>query len=160
MKNNTGVGLIIELRTPDNGLFRMGITGDTKYWKGMETAFKDLDLLVAHLGTIGDPKSQHLQEEGCVMLIKATHPKLTVISEFGEELIDQRCKICDRIKAFVGPLKEPDGISILPGDVGLKIKLPNLKIYCENSKKYEEYKKVVATELDGQIHYLDKSKLT
>lgn len=161
MKNNTGVGLVLQLQLPDgNGTFKIGITGDTRYWDGLEKAFEGVGLLVVHLGTIGDPQSMHLQEEGCRRTIQAINPKLAIVSEFGEELVDQRCNICERIKAWISQIGRPGpGISILPGDVGLKIKVPSLKIYCENINDYQDCDKVVAFEKEQQIYYLDKSRL-
>ena len=162
MKNNTGVGFILEL-TAEGGVstpFRMGITSDTKYWNGIENAFENLDLLVVHLGTINDPNSQHLQEEGCVNLLKATNPKLVVVSEFGEELVGKRCNICERISIFTNRLPQKNAkIAVIPGDIGLKINLPQMQIYCENTNAFEDYAKVASVELDGRIHYLEKTKI-
>jgi len=161
MKSNTGVGVILELKSPTSGdLFRIGLTGDTRYRDGMEAEFENVDLLVVHLGTIGESKSEHLQEEGCTRIIREVRPRLAIVSEFGEELLGRRCQICDRIRTFVNPPERPDlEIPILPGDVMLKVNLPSLDVYCENTGRYKECKRVVAVELRGRIHYLDKDEL-
>jgi len=162
MSNNTGVGVILELHLPDGkGIFKIGLTSDTRFWDGMEKAFEKANLLVVHLGTIGDSQSMHLQEEGCRRLIAGVNPRLAIISEFGKELQGQRCNICERMKTWISQTGATNQeIPILPGDIGLRIKLPSLKVYCENTNDYQDCDKVTTFEKGPKIYYLDKNRIS
>lgn len=136
------IGCVIEEDAPDG--FRIGLTGDTG-WEhdgsiAAQFASYQPDLVVAHLGSIREKEfqydkatteeerrecyySSHLGILGITNFLHAVKPKLTVISEFGEELRDVRRPIAEA-------LGEVLGILCLPGDIGLHIRLPDLGVLC------------------------------
>lgn len=143
-------GLIIELygragynkRKP----FRIGFTSDTKYVDEIVAQYRNVDMLVPHLGSIDEndfnPLSQkkdsnHLKLKGVISAISKSQPKLAVISEFGEELGNSRVDLVSALsRAF-------ENTTCLTGDIGLKIKIPELSIKCQGCKKFVNKNKII-----------------
>ena len=70
---------------------------------------------------------------GITKFLDVTKPKLTIISEFGEELRGMRKAIVERI----GKVLE---LKCLPGDIGLHIRLSDLGVYCFVEEDFVDYK--------------------
>jgi len=143
------IGLIFELNDVTRK-FRLGLTSDTGYTKHIGEQYKGCDMLVAHLGSVKknefDPDKDlddrlyktHLGLIGITRIIKDANPKLAVISEFGQELEEERVDI---VKAINKVLDN----RCITGDIGLKIKLPDLKIrcdWCTGKNKRDTYKEI------------------
>jgi len=81
-------------------------------------------------------------------MTKAINPPLTIISEFGEELgSDRGCfaKALDRVFS--------NNNRCITGDIGLKIRLPDLFIYCQVCKQYKNYNVVDEHDIKNDIRY-------
>ena len=158
MKHNTGVGLVLSLERGDETQFRIGITGDTAFWEGIERVFSGVDLLIEHIGTYGT-SSSHLCEKGCVELLKKMEPPpaLVVVSEFGEELKGHRENICTLIETTAtGQIASGDRMPVIAGDIGLKIRIPSLEIFCTDTKQYEQFTMVMDKEIHESVEYVKK----
>jgi len=138
------VGLIFDLIENNKKKFRLGMTVDTGYTGEIGAQFKDSDILIAHIGSIKEKEfdlnlnlnerlyKNHLGLIGTTKIIKDASPKLAVISEFGEELGSLRVDIS---KAIEGVVKDRRTKRCIPGDIGMKILLPDLKIRCDMCSK-------------------------
>ncbi|NCN65025.1 MAG: MBL fold metallo-hydrolase [Candidatus Altiarchaeum hamiconexum] len=136
------VGLIFDLiETNDKKKkFKLGMTIDTGYTNEIGAQFKECDILIAHIGSIKEKEfdlnlnlnerlyKNHLGLIGTTKIIKDSSPKLAVISEFGEELGSLRVDIS---KAIEGVVKDRRCKRCIPGDIGMKISLPDIKIRCD-----------------------------
>jgi hypothetical protein len=127
-------------------------TSDSQFFDGLVDFFKDVDLLMIHSGNVGPVPGatppydkNHLGINGCHDLMTALmseKPKLFLIDEFREEEVGS-----DRITWFdllsqLTNITSTDKL-ILPMDVGLRIRLPELKIYCQEHKNFVSYKNIV-----------------
>jgi hypothetical protein len=155
MKNNTGFGLLLSLKKDSESPFKIGLTGDTTFWNGIDKEFSGVDLLIEHIGTYGISKN-HLCEVGCLELLKRAQPapKLVVVSEFGEELNGHRVEICTQMETLANRQTiESNKIPVIAGDIGLRIKIPNMEVFCRDTKQFEDYNQVIDKEFDGKIQY-------
>ncbi len=135
------IGLVLALKGDDGEVtLRVGFTSDSRWFKELPDGFADCDVLVAHLGTIeaGEPGNpdflktdlkNHLGTKGCFRLMHGVKPKLFVMGEFGEELVETRLKILQ-----VFNKNKPDETRfVLGGDSNLAIELgENLSVYCSH----------------------------
>lgn len=162
MTENSTKGLIFELfknNKKDPPLYKLGITSDTECFDGLYDKFRGLDVLVVHMGSMAEEEfttdcffeytnkdiiGQHLGIKGVVNVVTRTKPKLSIISEFGEELNSVRTSIANQIDQFI---KE----RILPADLGLKLIFDSgtIKMKCCNCGKL--------VEMDG-VKYTDYKK--
>ncbi|OQX22355.1 MAG: hypothetical protein BWK75_00960 [Candidatus Altiarchaeales archaeon A3] len=140
------VGLIFDLIDADDKKkkFKLGMTIDTGYTNDIGAQFKDCDILIAHIGSIKEKEfdlnlnlnerlyKNHLGLIGTTKIIKDASPRLAVISEFGEELGSLRIDIS---KAIEGVIKDRRSKRCIPGDIGMKISLPEIKIRCDMCSK-------------------------
>ncbi|MBE9592560.1 MAG: tetratricopeptide repeat protein [Proteobacteria bacterium] len=141
------VGLILELYGEsdytESKPFRIGFTSDTRHDKHVEEQYKDVDIIVPHLGSIdkndfkpGDDdvkrNKNHLMLTGVNSTIYKSNAKLAIISEFGEELGEHRLTI---ISALNKVFRKNNMARCLTGDIGLKVKIPDLKVKCHYCKK-------------------------
>ncbi len=145
------IGLVFVLKDESGTpVKRIGITSDSKWIESLPESFKECDVLVAHLGTIevGEDKSKregneeadggdflktdlrnHLGTKGCFRLLQDAKPKLFVMGEFGEELVETRFKI---LQVF-NKLKPDETEIVLGGDSNLAIKLgEELSVCCSH----------------------------
>ncbi|MGD2249802.1 MAG: tetratricopeptide repeat protein [Candidatus Methanofastidiosia archaeon] len=135
---------------------RIGITGDTG-WEpdgSIGNQYKELspDLMVTHIGSIKKKEleyanktsqeeknacfySSHLGLNGVTKILEVVRPNLAIISEFGEELKDQRINIAQEIGEVIR-------VKCLPGDLGLYIRIPDLAVLCEVSKQFVPYEDI------------------
>jgi glyoxylase-like metal-dependent hydrolase (beta-lactamase superfamily II) len=145
---NLPVGLVFELRSLKfSSPFKLGITGDTAWSPELYRYFVGTDLLIAHLGTLEKRKrkllGRHLGLLGLGLLIKGIRPKLAVVSEFGEEVGDQRYDLCYTIQKVTG-------CNVIPGELNMEIELPSLKGRFGSTKPFMD--------LDEFIQEIYKSK--
>jgi tetratricopeptide (TPR) repeat protein len=143
---------------------RIGITGDTGWDPAgnIGNQYRELepDLLIAHIGSIKEEEfayfnktaqkernacfyPNHLGILGVTGIITITKPKLAVISEFGEELVDQRITIAQKVSKVTD-------VKCLPGDIGLYIRISDLAVFCEVSKQFVPYYKIDCVEISSK----------
>jgi len=123
--DNAPVGFIFELKQPECvEPFRLGITGDTAWRPGLYRDFADVDLLIAHLGTVekknGELLKSHLGLKGLGLLIKGVKPKLTVVTEFGEEVGERRYQLCKTLQKITD-------CNVIPGELETEIRIPSIE---------------------------------
>ena len=142
------VGLILEL-SGENGYtktrpFRIGYTSDTRHDKVVEEQYEGVDIIVPHLGSIdendfkmGDDtvkrNENHLMLTGVISTIYKSNAKLAIISEFGEELGEERVTI---VGALNRVFRKNNMARCLTGDIGLKVKIPALTVKCHYCNEY------------------------
>ncbi|MCX5771509.1 MAG: hypothetical protein NTZ09_14740, partial [Candidatus Hydrogenedentes bacterium] len=142
--DDDAIGLVFVLKGEDGAeVVRVGITSDTRWIESLPEGFKDCDVVVAHLGTIevGEGKADeegkggdflktdlkdHLGTKGCFRLMHGVKPKLFVMGEFGEELVETRFKILE----VFNELKPKDTYFVLGGDSNLAIGLGEKLTVC------------------------------
>ena len=143
------IGLVFVLKDEKGAPpVRVGITSDTRWIATLPASFKDCDVVVAHLGTIevgeGEGKAgeeaeggdflktdlkNHLGTKGCFRLMHGVTPKLFVMGEFGEELVETRFKILE----VFNKLKPDETRFVLGGDSNLAIGLgKDLSVCCSH----------------------------
>lgn len=131
------VGLIVELLSKDKLHVEasIGFTADTAWTQEVHEQYNNVDMLVTHIGTVNEdelmtlvPYSKHLGAIGTTKLLceQRQKCKLYVISEFGEEFRQSRRDIITTIKQV---LDNPQ--QCIVGDIGTKIKLPDMSLSCE-----------------------------
>ncbi len=109
-------------------VLRLGFTADTGWHKELASFYHDVDILVAHLGSIrryelDEAKfyESHLGILGVFKLIeeveRSSGAQIVIISEFGEELIGLRDMLGSVLKAKFS------GMKIIPGDIGHTVML-------------------------------------
>jgi hypothetical protein len=123
--DETSFGLKFTLSPSSSNPFTLCITGDTKFDARLVQQYEDADLLVAHIGSMEEIGAKtyyfksHLGFCGVVDLLKKLHkkPKLTLISEWGEEFMSRRYETTKLIEAFsqVQP--------VLPADTHLCVRI-------------------------------------
>jgi len=148
------IGLVFVLKDENGPVARVGITSDSKWIESLPESFRGCDVMVAHLGTIevGEEEAatagkgeatadgdgggflktdlkNHLGTKGCFRLLQRVKPKIFVIGEFGEELVETRFKI---IQVF-HRLKPDQTRFVLGGDSHLAIGLgKELSVCCSH----------------------------
>ena len=149
-KDSDAIGLVFDLKVDDGEDLRVGITSDTRWEKSLSDSFQNCDILLAHMGTIetGEEKTSgaddadqdaggflktylknHLGSKGCFELMQATKPKLFILGEFGEELVETRIKI---LQVF-NRLKPDETQLVLGADSNLAVQLiPDLSVRCSH----------------------------
>ena len=141
------IGLVFELHEGPKVALKLGFTGDTGWSTSIQNQYRGCKLLVLHLGSIGQNEfderlslksrkrlyNGHLGLIGTISMIKSLKPTLSIISEFGEELGIDRCHIAKSIDCAFGQDKR-----CLSGDIGFKIRLPDLAVYCNLCRNYQE----------------------
>jgi len=157
MLNNTGVSMKFHLSS-HNDKFIVGYTSDTPYFEELVDFFKDADILIMHLGNIGpipttkeeiEYDQNHLGLSGCCDLISKLllfNPKLFLVGEFGEEEVGKnRIEICNILEDFTR-VKEFSK-RIIPMDIGLRIKLPEISVFNEEQSIYSDYKDIIPKQI-------------
>lgn len=159
IKNGESFGLIFKL-TYQEKCFKIGYTSDTPFFPEISTFFQDVDLLIFHVSDLYrkdvkgvKDKSNHLGYNGSIKLLQSVNAKLAIASEFCCTNGDFRM---DFIKSIVDEVKKSKDISLLPGEIGLKIYMPKQEVECSLCKKKVEIKaiKVIApNKAFGKIQY-------
>lgn len=146
----------------------------------LSQAWQDSDLLVLHVGTMEEQSfgggstfsrlPQHLGFFGvCDVLEKLTSPRLqmVVLAEWGSECggNEQRSRFCelvadaltsrigDRYYSVTRNARPSRGVPIVPCDVGLRVSLPTLGIWCPREDSFVTPGDVLAREDGEQIDY-------
>lgn len=151
MKTNTGVSMIFHLTSKQDKI-DIGYTSDTKFNNKIVSFFSNVDLLILHFGNFGPDLNStsvrydesHLGITGCHDLIEALknkRPRLFLIGEFGEEEIgNDRVQLCGLLESLIG-VKDL-GKSILPMDIGLRIKLPHMEVLCQEHDHFVPFQDI------------------
>lgn len=140
-------GLVFGLRDGTKTVLKLGITGDTGWNPKIQRQYRGCKLLCIHLGGIGENEfeenlrlkgkkrlyPEHLGLIGTISMVKAIQPSLSIISEFGEELGAERRHIAETIDRFFNSDRR-----CITGDIGLKIRLPDLWVKCDICEEYRE----------------------
>jgi hypothetical protein len=149
------VGLILELSGEDGytkaNPFKIGYTSDTRHDQDIEKQYEGVDIIVPHLGSIdendftsGDDTvkrdENHLMLTGVISTIYKSNAKLAIISEFGEELGEERATI---VGALNRVFRKNKMARCLTGDVGLKVKIPELTVKCHYCDEYVNANEVI-----------------
>ncbi|MFC1941715.1 MBL fold metallo-hydrolase, partial [Chloroflexota bacterium] len=141
---NDCIGLVLELINNNNN-FKLGITSDTGYSTEIMKQYKGCKLLCLHLGSIlsnefnealplrGKKRlyPEHLGMIGVISMVKYIRPNISIITEFGEELGEDR-----DIYAKELDHKFEDGHRCFTGDINMKICLPDLGVKCAICNQY------------------------
>lgn len=136
-------GLIVELYGKSGyekrKSFKIGFTSDTRHADEIVAQYKNVDVLVPHLGSIDEndfnPLSlkrdqNHLKLKGVISAISKAKAKLAIISEFGEELGESRVDLVDALNGAF------ENTRCITGDIGLKVRIPELSIKCQGCNKF------------------------
>lgn len=131
------VGLIFTLNY-NKEPFRIGFTSDTCYNTKIADQYKNVNLIIPHLGSIekndffdlGAPHKNHLMLKGVIPIIHKSKADLAIISEFGEELGECRLDVVAAIDEIFYNKKRGKKTKCIAGDIGLMVTFPDLKIKC------------------------------
>ena len=159
-RDKEAIGLVFVLKDENGPVLKVGITSDSKWIKSLPDSFSGCDVVVAHLGTIevgeeltatakiGEEVTDagkavdtevfletdlknHLGTKGCFRLLQGVKPKILILGEFGEELVETRFKI---LQVF-HQLKPDNTRFVLGGDSNLTIGLgKELSVCCSHPK--------------------------
>lgn len=146
LSKDYSVGLILNLYG-ENGYskrkpFKIGYTSDTRHDDKIVNQYKNVDIIIPHLGSIEDNdfiieddkrNENHLMLKGVIATIYSSNAKLAIISEFGEELEEYRIRIVGALNTVFLNNKMA---KCLTGDIGLNVQIPNLKIKCNYCHNY------------------------
>ncbi len=155
------VGLVFDLLQDRESVLKLGITSDTGWTTRIQSQYKGCQLLCIHLGSIGENEfdeslplrgkkrlyAEHLGLIGSISIAKAIKPKVCVVSEFGEELESERTSIAKSMDRFLTKTK------CITGDIGLKIRLPDINIYCNICGKCLAPSNIVENMKRGEVIY-------
>ena len=159
IRNGECFGLKLRLLFED-GWFEFGYTSDTAFFKELPLFFHATDLLVFHVSDLYKKdvkgiknKSSHLGYNGSIKLLQNVNAKLVIASEFCCTNGDFRM---DFMKSVVDEIKKEKEILFLPGEIGLKIYLPNQEIECSICRRKVSVDKIKVIAPDksfGEIKY-------
>jgi hypothetical protein len=155
--------------TCDTG-WNKAIEEENKY-QGEAFGVNDIDILVAHLGTIKERElkydaSKSLKENesflyrnhlGLIGTLAAIHtwrPGVVLLSEFGEELDAIRHKIAQELQKFLN-------IRVFATDINFRMDIDTLKVMCFKTRKFWDYARIKTVYNGaGQLYFLNKDKLS
>jgi len=162
--DDEAIGVVFVLKGDDGKpVLRVGITSDSRWFESLPEGFKGCDVLLAHLGTIevgeeekdeaqgehgggllGPDLKNHLGTKGCFRLMHAVKPKLFILGEFGEELVETRFKI---LQVF-NKLKPDNTEFVLGGDSNLAVGLgEKLSVCCSHPECRSRWKRIPLDEV-------------
>ena len=141
----------IKLRLQYNQMsYTIGYTSDTAYFEELPSFFKDVDVLIFNVSDIYKKdvkgikdKRSHLGYNGSLKILSKTKAKIAVASEFCCTNGDFRMNF---VRALKNELRTEFNGVLLPGEIGMKISIPNNYFECSVCRH-----KVLASE----IHALD-----
>lgn len=165
-RSDEAIGLVFVLKDENGPAIRLGVTSDSKWFETLPESFSGCDVIVAHLGTIevGEEKTptptnpgetadsgkdtagflkadlkNHLGTKGCFRLLQRVKPRLFVIGEFGEELVETRFKM---LKVF-HRLRPKETQLVLGGDSNLAIGLgKELSVCCSHPECARSWRRI------------------
>ena len=142
------MGLLIDcLREDSTTALRLGYTGDTEYFAGLNRELENCDVLIAHisqpdLSEFADNwkyKTLHLGYRGVIELIKNCKPKLTLIGEFWAGFCDLRIDLIKGIRIQTG------NQAVLPAGLGLNLNLVDNSVLCTSCHQATPFDKIRVT---------------
>ena len=179
------------LITSDTGLFphkKGGLADEDvadvskqEIWETYRLSSKPVHLLIVHIGSIREDEFKasidaqnekvfypnHLGIMGTIRVISKIKPRLAIVSEFGEELIDFQEDLIKSIEKVVNACFAPEDCpKFLPGDLPLIYSIEDEKIYCVLSKQLVPASHITYTLPDKKTLYYydarisDPSRLT
>lgn len=158
MENNTGFGLIFHLNK-DGVQFKLGITGDTAFFKDLNVFYEECDVLIEHIGTVDESgNSKHLTHVGCYKLIEGlkSKPKMIILSEFGQELNGRRVTTCTGIESIINRGLIEEEIPVFAGDIKFEMKIDAMEILCSDTGEFVPYNLILDKEVDDDIIYVER----
>jgi hypothetical protein len=113
---DAAIGIRVDLSASSGDTCSVGLSGDTRLIKESAEAFRDVDLMVVHIGSIYEvdvgqegTAPWHLGFSGTVRLLEQIKKRsnnawdpLVLISEWGEELGPDRSDICHQVAESAG----------------------------------------------------------
>jgi hypothetical protein len=154
--------------------FSFAIVGDTSFSEDaafcnkVHEYFSCPDIAALHLGSIEKewseepfiPSSEieygsgkHLGITGCAKMISILQPRISVITEFGEELDAKNLRIPmkNTVEAFLPNIRS----LVMPSDVGLALTLRDNDIYCTcmRCKRFVPVSSIEVKEIEGYLYY-------
>jgi hypothetical protein len=134
-----------------------------------ESLVNDIDLLVPHLGSIGEKElsvvedmnwqpedilyGNHLGVLGVLRLISAIKPKLALVSEFGEELKTFREDLIKLMRKVMEKVMPNEQVNILPADLPFIYDIKNRTIFCVDKEDMMSASKIKFEEEDNTFYY-------
>jgi hypothetical protein len=140
-------------------------------YQGEAFGVSDIDILVAHLGTIKERElkydaakslkenerflyKNHLGLIGTLAAIHTWRPGVVLLSEFGEELDAIRHKIAKELQKFLN-------IKVFATDINFRMDIDTLNVMCFKTKKFWEHARIQTVyNGGGQLYFLNKDKLS
>ncbi len=70
--------------------FTLGYTGDTQYYKNIDAEYRGMDILILNVQEpFGKKKQGHLSADDAVMIINKVKPKLSILTHFGANILEE-----------------------------------------------------------------------
>jgi len=142
-------------------------------WETYGLDEEPIHLLIVHIGSIRKDEFEasidtenekifypnHLGIIGSTRVIASIHPKLAIVSEFGEELFDFQEDLINVINNVIKAyFQGEDCPTVLPGDLPLIYSIPEESIYCILCQKMVPATNVTYT-LPGKVFYYYDSSI-
>ncbi len=146
----------------DGGSFVLCDTGDTAYSESLNGQYDGSDVLLVHVGTLEEihkkavGRGEHLCFGGTVSLLRALKdkPKLVILGEWGEEFAFPGYR--KRFTDFVKEYANLGDIPILPADLGMRIRIPDGHVWCNNTGEFERPEEIQVIDSNGQSLQYEK----
>lgn len=165
----TSIGIQLELTgpaqvaSPHSHPIKVGYVSDTPWSPHLAEHLQGCDLLIVGIGETSpeDCAKQQYQENslgyfGCLSLLEEVRPRLLLCCEFRGNEGDVRIEVIKKLRAdFANHNTRPT--TILPGNVGLKVDLTTLQIFCTASQSFIDPAQVYVARTNegfGALHYL------
>ncbi len=144
---------------------------DENKYQGETFGVSDIDILVAHLGTIKERElkydaakslrenetllyKHHLGLIGTLAAIHTWRPGVVLLSEFGEELDAIRHKIAEDFEKFLNK-------KVFATDINFRMDIDTLNVMCFKTRKFWDYARIETVYNGaGQLYFLNKDKLS
>lgn len=140
IKNGCSYGLKFRIDL-ENEIFQIGYTSDAIFFPELAEFFADVNVLIFNISDIYEKdvrgtksKGSHLGYDGSLRLLMKDFPdlRLAIASEFCCSKGDYRMKVLSKLAEQIERQKS---VSVIPGEVGLKIDLPTGNICCSQCKR-------------------------
>ena len=134
-----------------------------------EDLVSDVDILVPHLGSIGERElsavedmnwqpedilyGNHLGVLGVLRLVSAIKPKLALVSEFGEDLKTFRQDLLRLMQKVMQKVIPDDSVNILPADLPFIYNLREGTVFCVDTEEMAAATEIKFEEEDGTFYY-------
>lgn len=169
LTSDTGLYPLKDSDDHNEDRINVGLEIYKQYKKILGEKYENIDLLIAHLGSLGDSEllnrmyspdakdwfeytklyKNHLGVLGVLLMIRNVAPRLSLISEFGEELKNFREPLIDIVRTILAP----DRRKILPADTSFIYYLDSKEIYCSLSEEMTDKSHIFSTYYDNAFYY-------